>query len=468
MDNESLKSLQEEYHVDPQVSKSVGGLYQQVYLLREDEGEATSSIGYTTTPDKTDHQSINTSSNADGQKKIKGRHTTHYNSWHYTDMILAIKAVQNKLLSMTAAAKKYGIPRTTLRHYLNDGTNKEAKRLGFFLPKEHENRLLEYVLKHSDLPEKQLYKYIFEKAKELCDSACQGGCDEDRRLVPTPAWIRRFVYRQKKLHMLFPTLLSKFEHPLHGGRKSTSSNESTALDTRGRSLYDRASMVENESGQNTLSFENDSDNQSPKTECFEQSFNSVKSRSLSEGYISSKSPSPSKMQYLFPSASAPPMMIHTAFNRYERNHETFQYSMVRKSNDDFSSENTKKPRVAYPPAKKDNYTEAKHFQRMPWDSSTMAGHDSAYFFQHCDNIDSSNPHSSSTARAHSDNSFELHVAKQTLSSMEHELGHDYVSLFKERFARNRALERFYCKWVSLKTDIERMEKDCFHESVSRY
>ena len=207
------------------------------------------------------------------------RNTTHYNSWHYKDMICAIKAVQSKALSMTAAAKQYGIPRTTLRHYLNDGTNKEAKRVGFFLTKEHELILVDYAIQQGDLPEKQLYKCIFDKAKELhqttlsppspksCSSSPptmvlsisgnttkndattanalmnneyidvhtnististenndKGKVSKDksaRRNQPTPAWIRRFVYRQKQLHHLFPTLFNKYEHPLHGGRKTT-------------------------------------------------------------------------------------------------------------------------------------------------------------------------------------------------------------------------------------------------------
>lgn len=180
--------------------------------------------------------------------KQKARHTTQYNNWHYTDMIMAIKAVQSKELSMTAAAKKYGIPRTTLRHYLNDGTNKEAKRACFTLPKNHEKELLNYALANSMNSEKDLYKLIVAKAKELSRRTALENGEEDRRTVPTPAWIRRFVYRHKQLYDLFPTFLTKFEHPLHGGRKTPNDMEDCSLphDDNSSSHHSDAGSVDQE------------------------------------------------------------------------------------------------------------------------------------------------------------------------------------------------------------------------------
>lgn len=150
---------------------------------------------------------------------MKPRHTTQYNNWHHNDMIMAIKAVQMKYLSMTAAAKRYGIPRTTLRHYLHDGTNRETKRACFSLPKKSEEDLVEFALENCHVNEKALYKLIFDKAKEFSQEYVLESGEEGRRVVPTPAWIRRFVYRHKQLHSIFPTFLAKWEHPVLGDRK---------------------------------------------------------------------------------------------------------------------------------------------------------------------------------------------------------------------------------------------------------
>ena len=63
---------------------------------------------------------------------------THYNLWEESDMLAAIQIVQEKQLSVTASAKRYNVPRTTLQHYLNDGMKKVYNRLSLTLEEEEE------------------------------------------------------------------------------------------------------------------------------------------------------------------------------------------------------------------------------------------------------------------------------------------------------------------------------------------
>jgi len=446
--------------------------------------------------------------------KMKPRNTTHYNSWHYTDMIHAIKAVQTKNLSMTAAAKKYGIPRTTLRHYLNDGTNKEAKRVGFFLPKDQEIALVEYALSHQDLSEKQLYKCIFDHAKHLCDTSPTNG-EEERRIVPTPAWIRRFVYRQKKLHRLFPTLLSKFEHPLHGGRKTSkdSSNEDFPQDhdpynvVTSSTSYKKATMVADDvvnkrkissiyfpttTTTTTTTTNNDNSKTSPlahnnmyevssKEENEHSPLSSGISRgaesrkSLSEEYASSEASPPQKHHYQ--------RSLSSSLNSVHTNDGIFEpWSNDMGRDNKFRVENRRERRNLYngPPSRSmprcptspdldlDNgcsrsfilpqlyepSREKKDFFENPLSYS-------AERFEQYNGLHRQRfsplfipEERTSFSPPNVCNDLEIRVMSRSLERMEHDLGKDYVQLFSERYSRNRSLERLYCKWVSLKSSVE--------------
>ena len=140
------------------------------------------------------------------------RHATQYNNWHFTDMIDAVHQVQIGRMSITKAAKAYGIPRTTLRHYLCDGSKKlsyDHKRPPFTISPEQERELVDVILneKEKNLSEKRLYSFSICQAQSLCKA--QVGADPNRRTVPTQSWMRRFVYRHPALHPMFPSLLCR-------------------------------------------------------------------------------------------------------------------------------------------------------------------------------------------------------------------------------------------------------------------
>ena len=135
---------------------------------------------------------------------------SRYNNWKHSDMLKAMQSVKMKELSMTASAKKYGIPRTTLRHYLNDGTSKDTRNHSFTLTKEKEKELVHNLLS-SEGNERELYQKLIIQAESIHKSVDEG-INEKQRQTPTQAWIRRFIFRHKRLHSYFPSYIQKQDH----------------------------------------------------------------------------------------------------------------------------------------------------------------------------------------------------------------------------------------------------------------
>ena len=411
---------------------------------------------------------------------------SRYNNWKHSDMLKAMQSVKMKELSMTASAKKYGIPRTTLRHYLNDGTSKDTRNHSFTLTNEKEKELVHNLLS-SEGNERELYQKLITQAESIHKSVDEG-INEKQRQTPTQAWIRRFIFRHKRLHSYFPSYIQKQDHFPKLDPKDASSTEN---DDDFESNNNYKDVISNRKQRTSTNIQNCS--------LFNRDFR----------YYSKETDYYSDYYYHHPmyqhnyldfkrSSDSPEMLIHNS-----------ESTQVPSQRDTYSLEHKLLPKSSHKRLRSDSDLYNKHskislgcanaqhafvtkksfddgsskqasfkFQCLYGDTKYTQSFDESAEFCNTDSetltksFDKKREHrnikpetlNSSTNSCNTSQMLDKHFTvirkddiESTINFLENQIGRRRLELFKERYNSNPSLEILYSKWVILKTSKKNSE-----------
>ena len=408
---------------------------------------------------------------------------SRYNNWKHSDMLKAMQSVKMKELSMTASAKKYGIPRTTLRHYLNDGTSKDTRNHSFTLTKEKEKELVHSILS-SEGNERELYQKLVTQAENIHKSVDKG-INEKQRQTPTQAWIRRFIFRHKRLHSYFPSYIQKQDHFAKLDPKDASSTE-IEDDFESNNDYNYKDVITNRKQRTSTNIQNGS--------LFNRGFRYYSKETdyyyypmFQQNYLDYKHSSNSPEMPIHNSEST---QVPSQRDTYSLDHKLLAKASHKRLHSDsdlynkYSKVSLGCTNAQHASVTKNFFDDASckqtsfKFQCLYGDTKhTQSFHESAEF---CNtdsetltkSFDQKREHrnikpetlKSSTNSCNTSQMLDKHFTvirkdeiESTINFLENQVGRRRLELFKERYSSNPSLEILYSKWVILKTNKKNSE-----------
>ena len=198
-------------------------------------------------PEPVSPPSPSTFQESEEETPVKKGPKNPYYAYTHEQLTSAFNAVKEKGLSVTNAAKTYGIPRSTLYDKIHNRTSIEVQRKGPapLISNEDEKKLADYLLQMSNLGYTFSLAELIDLASELAHR--KGKLDEDSKL--SRRWHKSFRRRWPMLEKVFGSIKT---HDVARSRQKKKDKEDAARKSARRGVKDVYVKPLNESAYITL------------------------------------------------------------------------------------------------------------------------------------------------------------------------------------------------------------------------
>lgn len=136
-----------------------------------------------------------------GAEKVKG------SKYSKDNLEKAVESVKNKSSSIYAAAKKFGVPESTIRDAIKKRYNQKVGRVQI-LTEEEESELAKWILDCSAMGDPKMKFEVLEAASEILSNSE----NDDRKFKnekPTNSWFRGFMKRNPEISLRKPESITR-------------------------------------------------------------------------------------------------------------------------------------------------------------------------------------------------------------------------------------------------------------------